>query len=316
MVYYFSGSLTQEMMGLLSSFPDYEPIDVLVSQLDRSSIIKMLEYKDQGLINRLFIDSGAFSFHTGKAVLDLEEYIDFVNSLDDKIEVFAQVDTIPGVFKQPKSKQDYEESARKSWENFLYMRTKVKSPHKLMPVFHYGEDISVLQHMLEWRDEEGRPLDYVGISPANDVAQKFKNVYLQNVYDIIKASSNPNVKTHLYGMTSLDALSKYPCYSADSITHRLISGYAKVVSYHFGVISVSKRSRTTITKSNASFIDFADDESLAILEKEVTDLGLTLEQIQESVSARVAFTMYNTQKLLKTKYQYSSNNVTRSKKLF
>lgn len=316
MVYYFSGSLSDSMMERLRSFPNYTPIDVLVSQLDRGSITKMREYKKLGYINRLFIDSGAFSFHTGKAVLDLEEYIEFLNEIDDDVEVFAQVDTIPGVFKQPKSKQDYEESAKKSWENFLYMRTKVKSPHKLIPVFHFGEDMSVLQHMLEWKDENGQPLDYVGISPANDVAQKVKNIYLQDVSDIIKASSNPNIKTHLFGMTSLDALSKYPCYSADSVSHRLVCAYAKMLSYHFGVISVSKQVRTIVSKNNASFVDFADEYNLNLLKSELKELGLTIEDVQDNVSDRVAVTMYNTQRLLHDKYKYSSTNVVRPKKLF
>lgn len=314
--YVFSGSLTDEMHDMLLALPDFEPLDILITQLDRSSIKKTIEWKHEGFCKWLFIDSGAFSVHTGKAKTTVEEYLDFLNSIDDDIDVCAQLDTIPGTFGQPKSREDYVESARKSWDNFLYMRTKMKSPHKLMPVFHFGEDFAALENMLTWRDENGNLLDYIGISPANDASQDNKNAYLQNVADVIAKSCNPNVKTHLYGMTSLDALSKYPCYSADSISHRLIAGYAKILSKHFGVISISKKSRTAKTKSNMSFIETADDYNMKLLIQEIEELGMTLEQVQESSSARVVMTMHNIQKLIKTKYAYEPTNVKRSRKLF
>lgn len=314
--YVFSGSLTDSMHDMLLAMPDFEPLDILISQLDRSAIKKAITWKREGFCRWLFIDSGAFSIHTGNAHTTVDEYIDFLNSIDDDIDVFAQLDTIPGKFQQPKSKEDYVESARKSWENFLYMRTKLKSPHKCMPVYHYGESDDALINMLEWKDENGDHLDYVGISPANDAPQESKNAYMQNVADIIAKSSNPHVKTHLYGMTSLDALSKYPCYSADSISHRLIAGYGKVLSANFGVISVSKKSRTSKTKSNMSFVDLADDYNLKVLTDEIEALGFTLQQIQEDSSARVVMTMHNIQKLIKTKYAYKPTNVKRSRKLF
>ena len=314
--YVFSGSLTEEMHDMLINMPNFEPLDILITQLDRSAIKKTIQWKHEGFCRWLFIDSGAFSVHTGKANTTADEYIDYINSIDDDIDVCAQLDTIPGKFGQPKSKEDYEESARKSWENFLYMRQKLKSPHKVMPVFHFGEDFKALENMLNWTDENGNHLDYIGISPANDASQDDKNAYLQNVADVIKASCNPNVKTHLYGMTSLDALSKYPCYSADSISHRLISGYAKVLSENFGVISISKKSRTVKSKSNMSFVETADEYNMKKLKDEIEALGFTLEQIQESSSARVAMTMHNIQKLIKTKYRYKEGNIKRSRRLF
>lgn len=304
------------MHDMLVNMPDFEPLDILVSQLDRSSIQQNIQWRREGFCRFLFIDSGAYSVHTGNAKITADEYIDYINSIDDDIDVFAQLDKIPGTFRMPKSKQDYEESARLSWENYLYMRERVKSPHKLMPVFHFGESFDHLKKMLEWKDENGEPLDYVGISPANDASQQDKNVYLQNVADTIAASSNPNVKTHLYGMTSLDALAKYPCYSADSISHRLIAGYCKVLSPTFGVISVSRRPRTSSVKSNLSFLETADEYNLNILEKEVEACNLTMEQIVNESAARVVFTMHSMQQLLKTKYQYKPTNVKRTRKFF
>ena len=314
--YVFSGSLTKLMHDYLVKMPDFEPLDILVSQIDRSGVRQAIEYKKEGFCRWFFVDSGAFSIHTGKAHTTADEYISYLNEIDEYFEVCAQLDTIPGTFGQAKSAEDYQQSAKKSWENFLYMRERMTSPNKLMPVFHFGEDFKALENMLTWRDETGNHLDYIGISPANDASQEAKNAYLSNVADVIKNSDNPNVKTHLYGMTSLDALAKYPCYSADSISHRLIAGYAKILSANFGVISVSKRSRTARTKSNMSFVETADAYNMKKLTDEIEAVGFTLDQIQEDSNARVAFTMHTIQKLIKTKYAYKSDNVKRSRRLF
>ena len=313
--YYFSGGITKAMKEYLQSLPMYTPMDVLVSQLDRNSIREMLKYQEEGFINNLFIDSGAFSVHTGKAKLDLSEYIDFLNSIDDHITVCAQVDTIPGQFGKPKSKHDYEESARKSWENYLYMRTKLKSPNKLTPVFHYGESFDHLRNMLNWTDENGNHIEYIGISPANDTAQGVKNIYMGEVYDVIKHSSNPNVKTHLYGMTSLDALTKYPCYSADSISHRLQSAYNKIYTRKWGTISLSDKSRTSKTKSNMSFIQLADEHTLNEFKEFLAEYNTDIDEVKESNAIRCGICIVEIQRFL-AENPYKETNRKRVRKLF
>lgn len=292
MRYFFSGSLTRTMIEALAKTPGYQPIDVLVSQLDRSSIHQMIKFQDEGLINKLFIDSGAYSVHTGKAKLNLDEYIEFLNDNDDRIALCAQVDTIPGTFGKAKCAEDYVQSAKSSWDNYLYMREKLQSPEKLIPVYHYGESVEALNRMLDYTDNIGNHIPVLGLSPANDVHQSAKNVYLREMYDVIAKSHNPNVKTHLFGMTSLDALRQFPCYSADSVSHRLQSAYGKVIHPKFGTITVSRASRQIKNKSQMNFFDIADDASIAELEQYVGNLGLTLDQIQDDNVARVVVCMY------------------------
>lgn len=315
MVYYFSGGLTQNMVDLLKAVPNFKPIDVLVSQLDRNSINNMIKYQADGVVRKLFIDSGAYSVHTGKASVDIDEYISYVNSIDEHIDAIAQVDTIPGTFGKPKSKEDYDKATKLSWDNFLYMYKKLKSPEKLIPVFHYGESFDSLRNMLNWVDDNGNKLTYIGISPANDSAQKVKNVYMKNVYDIIASSNNPNVRTHLFGMTSLDALSKFPAYSADSVSHRLIGGYNKMMVPEFGVISLSKRTRTSKSKSNMNFLDGADDVALTKLNDYLSSLNLTLEQCEEDYSARCVVSMCTIMKTLEEN-PYKPTNTVKVRKLF
>ena len=98
--YVFSGSLTDEMHDILAGMPEFKPFDILVSQLDRSAIRKTIKWKHEGFCRWLFIDSGAFSVHTGKANVTADEYIDYINSIDEDVDVCAQLDTIPGHFGQ------------------------------------------------------------------------------------------------------------------------------------------------------------------------------------------------------------------------
>ena len=323
--YVFSGNLTRSMCDGLIAAPQFEPMDVLVSQLDRNGVDQMIEYMDIGVVKSLFIDSGAYSVHSqgfekvskGKfATFNdmVDEYIEYVNGLDDKIIAVAQFDHIPGVFKKAKTPQDYVESARLSWENFLYMYPKMKSPEKLIAVFHMGEEFEHLDRMLDWRDPNGNPLPYIGISPANDRTVSEKDIYLKEVYDHITKSSNPNVKTHLFGYTSLPGLPKFPWYTVDSTSHRLRPAYAKVYTNCFGTISLSKK-RSAKTKTDRSFLDTADTESLKKLSDLAESYNLNLDLLCEESWARTVFDILQVQEYVRNN-PYKPTNLKRQKRLF
>jgi hypothetical protein len=328
--YVFSGSLTNKMHDMLLDTKDFEPIDMLVACHETSAIKQVTQWRKEGFCRWLFCDSGAFSVHTGKKNISQEDYIQFINENNDNFDIFAQLDTIPGKYKQPKNPEDYVESANKSWENFLYMREHVKDKKKIMPVYHFGEDTKYLERMLEYVDADGDHLDYIGLSPANDASVDARMNYLDDMYKIIAKSSNPNVKTHVYGFTSLTAMSKFPCYSADSISHRLVSGYNKIYTENFGIISLSKLPRSSKTKSNLSFLESADEYNLSILRSEIEGYGMNvdfakkygfegydiLDYLSECNDARVTFNVRSIQHLAYTKYQYHENNIVRNRKLF
>lgn len=314
--YVFSGTLTQKMADFLKAIPEFEPMDVLVTQVDRSGVKTMLAFKEQGIAKSFMLDSGAFTAHRMGIDPDVDEYIEYANSLDEHTFSVAQLDTIPGRFGEPKSKEDYEESARKSWENFLYMYPRMKSPEKLIPVFHYGESFDALRNMLEWKDPDGKPLSYIGISPANDTAQVTKDNYLGQVYDIIRKSSNPNVRTHLFGMTSLQALAKFPYYSADSISHRLRAAYNKVFTRKWGTVSLSNKPRSVKNKSNMSFLETCDAETRKEFEALAASYGFTIDQLCEDSAARVCMDIMEIQKAIKNEYKCDPDRLKRPKKLF
>lgn len=355
--YVYSGQLTDNMHDMLLATKGFEPIDILTTQLDRDGITKAIKWKNESvdsgdidpetdspikkrLCRWIMVDSGAFSVHTGNAHTTLEEYAEYINSIADDVDCFAQLDRIPGEFGKPKKAEDYEISANESWEAFLKLRSMVKCPEKILPVSHFGEDTKYLKRMLEWKDENGKLLDYIGLSPANDQSKEDRMIYLQNMFDVIKQSSNPNVKTHIFGFTAMDSLAAFPCYSADSISHRLWGAYNKVLSKNFGLIFMSKRPRTWRQKSKLSFIETADEYNLNKLKEEIYEYGITPEfakkfcksdrskymegfdennifdWMSEDNAIRTVFSIRSIQTLTATKYAYHPNNRTRSKKLF
>lgn len=248
----------------------------LFSQLnDRKSIQAWMEYAKKG---KLFIDSGAHSAHTRGVELDVDEYINYVNEHDDEISIFAQVDKIPGVYRQHKTEKDWAEAPALSWENYKYMRERVKSPDKLIPVFHQGEDWKWLKNMCE-ATFDGKHIPYIGLSPRGDVKVKDKEEFVKKGFQIIKDSSNPNVKVHAFGMTTLSLLERYPFYSADSTTWLLVAAMGQI-NTPWGIVYVSEQ------KSREGHIDQLPPQVKAKIEAWLKELGYTLEDVATSHVAR------------------------------
>lgn len=218
-------------------------INRLASQLnDRKLLEGWITYSKDVAHRKLFVDSGAFSAHTKGRELDVDEYIEYVNQRQGCFEVIAQVDKIPGEFGKKKTISQLEEAPELSWENYVYMRDKVIDYQRLTPIFHQGEDFKHLHRLLE-TTFNGEHIPYIGISPANDVSTKDKAKWFETVFRIIRDSSNPNVKTHAFGMTSLAVLEKYPFYSADSTSWLMTSANGAIMT-SWGIIIVSSVQET------------------------------------------------------------------------
>ena len=264
---------------------------LLYSQINnRGCIINRLSAPTNG---KLLIDSGAHSAHTKGITLDLEEYIGFVNDNIDKFTLYVQVDKIPGVYRMPKTAKDWLEAPQLSWENYLYMREKSKDPSKLVPVFHQGEDLKWLRNMLDYTFSDGSHIPYIGLSPRGDVSLKAKYDFSAECFATIQNSSNPNVKTHAFGATSLEMLERLPYTSADSTTWVLVSAFGQVwmpncidgdingVGIKLGV-SEENRSHPTATQTYW--------EQPAKIKKKLDDyfesIGTNIEELSVSHSAR------------------------------
>lgn len=299
---YFAGSQNK----LAEEYLRKSGANRLASQLiDRNVIAGWIEGRARGLCKgNLFIDSGAYSAHTRNAELDVDAYIEYLNSIDDQLHIFAQVDKIPGVFRQPKTKEQLAEAPELSWKNYLYMRDKLKSPKKLLPIFHQGEDYKWLHNMLEWTDENGEHIPYIGISPANDQPVKEKERFIDKCFRIIEKSSNPNVNTHAFGMTSLHILERYPFTSADS-TSWIMNGANGSIMTRYGSVTISS------SRLNApDHIRKMPKEAQQEIQKYVESHGYTLQGLADDYKQRVIF---NIKFLLDwaRNYEYRPSKVTR-----
>lgn len=196
-----------------------------------------IEYWCSKNSGKLFIDSGAYTVYTRNIDLDVDEYIKYVNSIDEHLTIFSQVDKIPGVHGQPKTKEQILEAPELSWKNYCYMREHVKSPDKLLPIFHRRENWKYLYQMLE-TTFDGKHIPYIGLAATTDSSTKEKEIWFDKCFAIIKKSSNPHVKTHAFGMTSLKLLERYPFTSADSTSWIMVGANGNILT-PFGLVTVS-----------------------------------------------------------------------------
>ena len=249
----------------------------LQSQLiDRNNI--EIWRKERKPESKLFIDSGAYTAYTKGTVLSTDDYIDYLNGLTHDVTIFAQLDTIPGRFNQPKTREEILEAPRLSWENYLYMRERLIEPDKLIPIFHQGEDFKWLKNMLEWTDSNGKHIDYIGVSPAMDVPGL--ETWLIQCFKIIANSSNPNVKTHAFGMTQLSVLEQFPYTSADSTSWKLCAAMGSIYT-PWGSMYISDRG-TKSTGSVNSMPSYLRDKVI----KYVEDLGFNFAEAQSKDTIR------------------------------
>lgn len=301
--FYFTGiSLDEEFEFLLSNNGC-----VLLSQLNqRKDILTWIDkIKTKNVNCKLFIDSGAFSAWTKGVSIDVDDYINFINQYKDYFTVYASVDNIPG---EPKSsntasQKEVDESADKTWQNFLYMRSKVDDPDKLLCTFHCGESFDHLIKMLEYSDDHG-PIKYIGLGGMVGKSDFVLKGFMSKCFDLISRSSNPNVKVHAFGMTKYDYLLEFPFTSTDSTTWLMTASYGNII-INTKVIYISGQglydSDNIINKSPSLREE---------VEKKIKNYGYTLDDLSQDYKKRRIF---NLRSLWEWANNYSRKNQYKTK---
>lgn len=125
------------------------------------------------------------------------------------------------------------------------MRERVLNKKGLLFTFHVGEPIWCLRRALEWRDENGVPLDYIALGGMVGKPKDVQKNFLDLCFDIIKSSSNPNVKVHAFGMTVRKILQSFPVFSADSSSWIQI-GHNGAIYTPWGTVIISAQQKDKI----------------------------------------------------------------------
>ena len=177
--------------------------NILIAWENKKIIRKVASRNDINLI----IDSGAYTAWTKGSEVDLDEYINFSKEIQNNNNlnslVIVNLDIIPGRFGSVPCKEDIEIASQEGWKNYEKMKGEGL---EVMHLFHQHEDIKWLNKLMKEK------VDYIGISPANDMSSKARLKWLKGVFSIVKDKK----KTHGFGVTDIKILSQIPFFSADS----------------------------------------------------------------------------------------------------
>jgi hypothetical protein len=264
---------------------------------DKSAIKTWLSYNRAG---KLFIDSGAFSAWTKGAELDVDNYISFLNQNHENITIYAQVDVIPGQRGRAPTASEVRDASAKSWENYQYMRELLIEPDKLIYAFHAGEPEEYLIQALKCK------IPYIALGGLVGRNTDTKYDFLESCFKLIN-EYNPEVKVHIFGITTFNILEKFNVTSADSTTH-IQAGCNGNIICNYGTVCLSDRKSFTPGEYLLMTPQYADK-----IEKEVNRFGFTVEELKTSHDKRILFNVMfmkdKADKLEVVKYR-------RSKKLF
>lgn len=226
-----------------------------------------------------FLDSGAYSAWTKGTEIDLDEYIAFIKTNIENIEVYACLDSIPGKPGQQPSEAERARAAQRTWDNYLYMKAHGLDP---LPVYHYGEDFSNLDRMIDYG------CDYIGVGGLVAVPGAMRRNWLDRLFKkITDVNGMPTVKTHGFGMTSIPLIFRYPWYSVDSTSWIQATANGKVFlpAMHDNQfvydelpagISVSHQQATTGKGANTMSGLFRK-----VLDRWLAECGVTYDQVCE-----------------------------------
>ena len=274
----------------------------LYSQLrDRQRGQLWLDYTKEHPGTKVFVDSGAFSAWSKGRKIDVDEYIDYINTNTNELTLFASVDNIPGELTRTPTLKEKQQSPILSWENYMYMRERVKEKDKLLPVFHIGEDLKYLNNMCNII-LDGKHIPYIALGGTVGIRDsKIKENWYKQCFRVIKDSKNPNVKVHAFGMTSLKILENFPFTSADSTSWLMVANNGNLRT-RFGVVCVSNGA-----SDRPNHISKLSKHKQQQIADEIAQYGITLEECSEDYKKRSVFNINHLQDWADN-YEYKGND--------
>lgn len=297
--YYFAGEINEDTRAYKRKYG----LNQLLSQLnDRKDINEWVEYlkAHPTCTSKLFIDSGAFSVYNSGKTVDVDEYINYINSIDDYVEVFAQVDSIP---KRGATSEDIDQCCKESWDNYLYMVDRVKSPEKLLPVFHQGDDVKWLVNMLNYKySKTGEYIKYIGISCNKSLGRHYWGPFFDMCISTIQNHPNKDVCIHAFGTTSIDMLLDYPFTSSDSTTWLKQGIYGTLINDNGHPMAFRRNDKKGISAVYRTYI-----ENIIKQYPEYFSEISSAEELVENSTLCQMFNLINIHKCLEKKFKNKPN---------
>lgn len=252
---------------------------------ERKHIDNYIERIKTGKTNsKLIVDSGAFSAWTRGITINVDEYIEWLNERSEYITAAGQMDVIPGHIKNGATFEDTVHAAEGTWENYLYMRKRLKNPDILLYTFHIGEPIKFLKNALEWKDENGNQIKYMALGGMVGKPRNARNQFLQMCYTEIFKSSNPNIKVHAFGMTDLELCKKYPITSADSTTWIIHGAQGRIRDEDGRYINISEK-QAHIKENFVNIVPEQQERLHALFDK----FGFSFDELKSNYIKRLLF---------------------------
>lgn len=211
-------------------------------------------------IRDFFLDSGAFSVFSGQTVVNLDEYIFFIQKYN--FQIYAALDVIG--------------DCEASHYNYLYMRNRGIRP---IPAIHYGQPLTHMDYYLD-------DTEYIAVGGiahlkwGNKKAMPFLDQVFNRIGKLYQ-QSRPLAKVHGFGITTKTLMEKYPFYTVDSSSWKLHAAYGMLTTSSGRSISSPRSSRFNPSKHkthlNPVFYDRGQlmrkqIRELLTLQKNITDL--------------------------------------------
>lgn len=229
---------------------------------DRGMINEVLDGKIKCCRNFIW-DSGAISVRNKKTEITLETYVGWVREIH-KTEVPL---TIVGL--------DVIGDPIASQRNYLRLKYDYGFGNAFMPAFHYGEDFSYLETLVE----EG--FDYIGlggVGAGDRLGQEQLRDWVKTVMFVNgdgRTLRYPHVRWHGFAQTSKVTMNMFPYYSVDSAAWVKNSALGKILT-PWGDWRASDDPRTGV---DGQHIYRAGQKTLDRITNWINDFGFTLEQV-------------------------------------
>jgi hypothetical protein len=144
----------------------------------------------------LFLDSGAFSAHTQKEEIKLEDYARFILESGHYFNVKANLD-------------DIGDTGPKSWENWCRLR---EMGCDVFPVHHATDDDKYIEKILD------SGITFMALGGLVGAHRNVLQPWLDRMWSkyLVKKDGTPRLNVHGFGLTDTELIIRYPWYSVDS----------------------------------------------------------------------------------------------------